>query len=369
MFTENDINMKTLFIVLLLPVCFIAKGQNTHVTYLNNNACTPTDYIRKLFEDKDVITICEREHPEMTQYEFFFELVSQPWFVKNVGNVIVETATRSIQDKLDAYLLSNKTNEITNEQRLIEICRNNSIWPLWEKHNFYSFLKQIRKLNETLTPEERIKVLGADVPMEWSKIKTKGEYLKFRTSLNVRDRDMAQLVIDWHKKSVHSKTKSKTLVIMNYRHAYGHTYWTSNSKSKAPNCYRYIKEALPNLSTNVFLNRKTFRKLFSLSKKINNGKWDKAFQIINNQPIGFSFANSPFGNDPFDDFPYCRHNLKWKDVFDHLIFYNPPADFYSQFGVKDLVDDSFYPELKRRYKLLGRRLTNKKIKMFNGENQ
>jgi hypothetical protein len=359
--------MKHLLFVLLIPIFVSANGQNKYTKYLQDNTCTPGKYIQELYNDKDIIVMCERDHPEMTQYDFFFELASQKWFIQNVGTVILETATRSIQERLDYYLLSEKVSSSINEQRLIEICRNNSIWPLWEKHNLYSFLKRIRELNETLTPGERIRVLGADVPMDWEEIKSKSDYQNFRTSLNTRDEDMAQFVIDWHKNAIHTKAKSKALVVMNYRHAYGHTYWTPSSQSKAPNCYRYIKEAIPTLTTNIFLNRKTFSRLFSLPKKISKGEWDKAFDINNNQAIGLSLLTSPFGNDRFDDFPYCRHNLKWKDVFDHLVFYNPTEEFYFQFGVEGLVDDTFYPELKRRYQLIGSKLTHKKLKMFNGK--
>jgi len=365
--TQNYNHMKYLYIILLFLISDKLYSQDQYSDYLKNNPCTPSNYVEKLFINNDIVTICERDHPEMTQYDFFFELVSQQWFIKNVGNIILETATRSIQDKLDTYLLSNKTSDITNEKRLIEICRNNSIWPLWDNHNFYSFLQRIQKLNETLSPKDRIRVLGADLSVVWSKIKTKVEYQQFRESFYDRDQIMAQMVIDWHKNSVQNQSKHKALLIMNYRHAYGHIYWTENSRSKADNCHRYIKEAMPQLSTNVFLNRKTDRKLFNLRKKMNKGIWDKVFQANNYQPIGFSISNSPFENAHFDDYPYLRHHLKWKDVFDHFIFYNHTKEFYWQSGAKGLVDNDFYSELERRYKLLGKRISKRKVRMFNGE--
>ncbi|PKQ62709.1 hypothetical protein BZG02_10880 [Labilibaculum filiforme] len=343
--------------MLLLP--YSVTGQNNYDTFLKQDHPTPNNYLKSIFKQKDIVVFCERDHPETTQYDFFYGLVSQNWFIENVGTIIIEVATQSIQKELDDYLING------NNTLLLSICRNNTHSPLWQKTNFHDFLKRIHTLNFSLKKEQRIRIIGADIPFNWSNIKNKTDLANFKNSsvyLN-RDESMSTFIIDWYKKA--PKIKNKALVIMNYRHSYGNLYSTSAQNSYTPNCYRFIRIALPEISTNVFLNRFTYSKFLGLRKKHGKGKWDKSFLKNDNKPLGFALKDSPFGIDLFDDYPYLKTDLKWQDFFDHFIFYNPINEFINSFGVKNLVDDSFKSELTRRYRLFGNKLSDKKILKIN----
>jgi hypothetical protein len=54
-----------------------------------------------------------------------------------------------------------------------------------------------------------------------------------------------------------------------------------------------------------------------------NGKWDRAFEISGNPDVGFDFANSPFGQDQFEGNFGISKELDFKDVFTGYIFYKP----------------------------------------------
>jgi hypothetical protein len=345
--------------MLLFSPCI--SGQNKYDSFLKQEHINPNDYLKSIFIQKDIVVICERDHAETTQYDFLYGIVTQPWFIENVGTIILETATRSIQKELDDFLINGK------DTLLMEICRNNSINPLWTKTNFYYFLKKIYKLNLTLKKDQKIRVIGADIPIIWSEISNQKDLTSFQnsTSYTNRDESMAKYIINWYTGAAKTKLKNKALVIMNYRHAYGNIYWSRNSQSKTTNFYRYIKETLPKVSTNVFLNRFTYSKFLGLKKKYSKGKWDKSFLKNGNKPIGFTLKNSPFGSDQFEDYPYIKTDLKWQDVFDHFIFFNPISEFIDSFGIEGLVDNSFKPELKRRFQLFRRKLSEKKIQKIN----
>ncbi len=115
------------------------------------------------------------------------------------------------------------------------------------------------------------------------------------------------------------------------------------------------------------MNGFAYRKLFSLKKHHANGKWDKAFAANGNKPIGFCLQDSPFGQDKFDHYPYIKTGLLWKDVFDHMIYYNSTKEFINSFGVKGLIDEDFEKELKRRFEIAEIKLSKKEVRQTNTE--
>ena len=91
-----------------------------YVEFLKNENTSAKDYIIDLFEKNDLVIICERFHPELTQYELFLEISKDPRFIKNVGNIFIETCGRSQEEKIDFLL---KSENLSNE----------SILFIWEK--------------------------------------------------------------------------------------------------------------------------------------------------------------------------------------------------------------------------------------------
>jgi len=130
---------------------------------------------------------------------------------------------------------------------------------------------------------------------------------------------------------------------------------------------RYIKDTFPEKTTNIYLHSYTYRKFLSLEKRHEKGKWDKAYKENKNKPIGFKLTGSPFGNDHFDHYPNIKTDLKWEDVFDHVVFYNPIKEFRVSGGINGIVDDEFAKELKRRKEIYRKKLTKKKIERYNTE--
>ncbi|MFO8022767.1 MAG: hypothetical protein R6U65_09900 [Perlabentimonas sp.] len=354
-----------------------ANSQDEHLEYIQNNYAPPGEYLNSLFKKNDLVIICEREHPELTQYDFFFEIVSQDWFVEKVGTVICEIASRSIQSKIDSVLFAENLAENELDALLVDINLNMSHHEFWPHKNFYNFLKSIYYLNQNIKQDKKIRLLGADIPIDWEELRTKEDRREYEKQyFPSRDRYMAEFIMDWYKKD----TCKKAMIIMNTRHAFMNYSYKADENEKRKegkstrilnNVGAFIRHELPEKSTNVMLNNFTWNRTFKFRQRIAGGKWDKSFYLNNNHPCGLSLKNSPFGNDDFDYFPYASTNLKWNDVFDHLIFYNPLCDFISSSGVNGLIDKRIEDEILRRYNVNNNFkpfFTQQKIRKLNTEN-
>jgi len=316
-------------IIIALTISFTASSQTAHVNYLKENSNEPSAYLNHLFSQNDLVFLCERRHTEMTQYDFIQEIISTDWFIKNVGFVITEMCTRTIQDKLDSLLLSEDLPSDELQNALISICRNNSVHTLWHYSSFYNFVKHIYELNQKLEGDDKVRLIGADISYSWDSIKSKND-AKIAIQHN-RDTEMGQFIVDWY----NNDSTRKALVIMNTRHAYFSKYSAA----------KYTKWKLPHTTTNVYLNECSMS-----GKLINKGVWDNSFETLGNKPMAFKLKGSPFGKDPFDHFYNNKQKLIWEEVFDHLVFYNPIEEMYTSTGVSGLVTSDFEAEYNRRHK-------------------
>ena len=202
------------------------------------------EYIFKLFQNNDIVILCEREHPEMTQYEFIFDVISDKRFIENAGNVFSEIGSRTQQSNLDSLM---NTSGLTNEGldlRLCDILRNYSEFPIWENTNYYNYLKKLYALNQKLPKEKRIHHIFTGIDCNWKEIRNKTDYShKVGQSLSKRDELLANKVIhDYEELITSNQERKKCLIIMNYRHAFGPV----NVKMGDNSCASYIMRKYPN---------------------------------------------------------------------------------------------------------------------------
>jgi hypothetical protein len=339
---------------------FIPKhGKNAiypYVSFLEKQQ-DAKEYIFKLFQNNDIVILCEREHPEMTQYDFIFDLVSDKRFIENAGNVFSEIGSRSQQSNLDSLM---NTSGLTNEGldlRLCDILRNYSEFPIWENTNYFDYFKKLYALNQSLPKEKRIHHIFTGIDCNWKEIRNKTDYShKVGQSLSKRDELLANKVIhDYEELITSNQERKKCLIIMNYRHAFGPV----NVKMGDNSCASYIMRKYPNKSANVLIN--TVKVSFGLSNPellslvpvqkspIKSGIWDNSFKRLGNKSLGFDFKDSPFGLDEFDLFfvPTGRL-LKYQDVFTGYVFYKPLEAHYNSLGFKNIIANGFDEQILNR---------------------
>jgi uncharacterized RDD family membrane protein YckC len=292
-----------------------------YTTFLQQPHPSPQDYVIQLFDKYDIVVICERSHAEETQWKFIFQLVSDPRFIDHVGHVFTEYGNAKLQPFLNEFMATPNLSDSQIHERLLHIMRNLTIWPVWNIRSFYDYLGKLYRLNQKLTPEKQIKHYFCDDEPLWDSLKTKGDWWRlWRYAVPLRDQTMASGIIAQFKAlQSSSERREKALVIMNYRHAFG-PIRDSHGHLRG-NCAEFLFQEFPDRIANVLLNTNIL-----LMVPIQNGSWDLAFKEVGNQPIGFSFAKSPFGSDPFDYLPYpfwVKGRYDYADVFTGFVFLNP----------------------------------------------
>ncbi|MEW6741926.1 MAG: hypothetical protein AB1486_04125 [Planctomycetota bacterium] len=337
-----------------------------YIAFLKQCDTGPVDYVLGLFEKHDIVIVCERDHRDITQYDFYYSLISDRRFIEKVGHIATEIGTCTLQEYVLEFLETPGLDEAEITERLLHIYRNLSRSPLWEKYNFFDFLKRLYLLNESLENEERVALYPCDMPFEWSGM-TREKYRAFEATLGQRDRVMAENVIAvFDELSAREGARKKLLVIMNYRHAFND--FTFADGLKGDNVGRYLFEAYGKRVANVWMN--SYGLLPGTTDRepvltvVQHGKWDAAFESAGNPERGFNFAGSPFGDDPFDLFPFRKHDVSYKDVFTGMVFYKPIREFKLAVNIPGLFDAAFMEEFKRRAAICGQPWSDQELREF-----
>jgi uncharacterized RDD family membrane protein YckC len=317
-----------------------------YTAYLKLTHETPLDYVIELYDKYDIVVLCERPHPEATQWDFILRVVSDPRFIRQVGHVYTEYGNANLQPFLDHFMTAPGLSEKEIDTCALHILRNMPVWPVWTYPNFFVYLKRLYALNQSLPPEKQIRHYLTDRLPLWEELTTQAEYRAYNLTLRVRDQRMAQLIIDSFKATEASpEPRKKCLVIMNYRHAFG--LMRDSEGRLMENTCTFLCEEFPGRVANVLLNP-------DLGAPIQGGTWDVAFETVGNAPSGFSFAGSPFGADPFDLFPFVpatKGRYRYGDVFTGFVFVHPRDEQSLLSGIPGYFD-GFEGEALRRASLV-----------------
>jgi len=361
--------MATVFLALILaagasPAVKAApvydKAIEGYVQFLETQKQTPVDYIMGLFGKYDMVVLCERAHPETTQYDMLVALAGDRRFQQEVGHIFTECGSVTLRPAVEELLTNDTLSDEQTRQKLRAIYRNFDFMVVWDKTNSYDFLRRIAQLNRTLAKESRVHIWPCDIESDWSKI-TKDNYGQVQQQLGRRDKIMADnIAVKFNELQKSPGSQKKALVIMNYRHAFTHFHLERGGKVKdIRNTAGFLMAAFPGQVANVMINGTGLligdRNNPAGATAIQNGKWDAAFAVAGNPDRGFDFKGSPFGRDPFDYFPFpIPVTYTYQDVFTGFVFYKPLSEHRMSFGVPDIFDASFAAELVRRCQITGR---------------
>lgn len=317
-----------------------------YVNFLSKPHLSPKDYIFDLFKKNDIVILCERFHPEITQWDFIYDIVSDKRFIDSVGNIFTEYGSQDKQSMVDTFLTTKYSNNTLLEKSAVKLMHYiGTIHPFWNNSSFFFFLKKLNLLNNTLPDSLKIHEYFTN-ETSWDFVNNKKQY----DSITNMDYDsvMAAIVINRYHYIKKHESRKKCLVITNYSHAFN----IKHSHNEAA----YIYRALPKTTANILINTVAMKypiEIFWLP--IQNGSWDKAFSLIGNKPLGFDFKGSPFGKVEFElnqQFPLGRkYKYPYQDVFTGFVFYNPMEAFREQDSYPYIMD-GFEKEFARRYKIV-----------------
>jgi hypothetical protein len=127
----------------------------------------------------------------LTQIIDFYEaIIRDPRFARDVRNVVVEFGGAAHQDVIDRYV----NGDLVPYQELRGVWTDTVGWsPAVEHLGYAHFFAQVRETNHALPPEQRIRVLLGEPPIDWSAIHTRERWMKI---VETRDNHAASVVKD-----------------------------------------------------------------------------------------------------------------------------------------------------------------------------
>lgn len=296
-----------------------------YTNFLKTNRKNINDYIFSLFDKYDHVILCERMHPEMTQYDMIYDLVTDSRFVDKVGHVFTEIGNIDSRKAYEKLTNTNFSNDTVFQQALSSfMMENQSYHLLWSNTNWFNFLSKMYYFNHN--KEKKVEILFTD-RASW----------KFNDKRYERDQLMADNIISTIKKD----TLKKSLIIMNYRHAY---------LRGEDNCGYYVSKKFPGKVANLLINTNGID-MFPLQ----TGKWDVAFEQMPEDAYAFDLKDSPFGKDSFDHFIFFSPltKLRYEDMFTGVIYYKPLYLHYTGNGFPYMMQPNNIETLKKRALKLG----------------
>ncbi len=282
------------------------KTIEKYVQFLKQQKQTPVDYIVGLFQTYDLVVLCERSHPEVTQYDMICELAADQRFQQQAGHIFMENGSPTLRPAVESFLTDDTLSEPQAQEKLRHIFRDFNWDGASNRTNIYNFLQKVRGLNRSLPKDLRVHIYPCDLAFDWAGA-TKESYSAMCKQLGRRDQIMANNVADKFNEIRRSAGRNKALVIMNYRHAFPHIPLRQGGRSQTvENVAGFLMTFYPGKVANVMLNNVRIMPgstddQIAISA-LQDGKWDAAFATLGYPALGFDFKGSPFGADEFDYF-------------------------------------------------------------------
>ena len=184
--------------------------QKDHSESASPLSVTPAeDGIFAAFQSRPIVALSD-DHGMAQEEDFYASLVRDKRFPDAVRNVVVEFGDAAQQATLDRYLAG----DAIPYEDLRKVWSDTVGWiPTVEALGYMNFFAQVRAVNVGLPADKRIRVWLGDPPIDWSKIKTKEDFLP---KLGQRNQYPADII----KTEILAKGK-KALVIYGGFHFYG----------------------------------------------------------------------------------------------------------------------------------------------------
>ena len=155
-------------ILIFIGFCSVVCSQKlpndsikSYVDFLSSKTfLSPKEYVLKSFEEKDIIVLCERLHPEFKQYEMIVEIIKDKRFT---GNVYTEVGVFNVGQQINEFLLKENLSTIEIKEHLLSIFRNLDMFSLWPNYNYYYLIESIYQINQQRQLNEKIRLIPLEI--------------------------------------------------------------------------------------------------------------------------------------------------------------------------------------------------------------
>jgi hypothetical protein len=183
-----------------------------------------TTAILAAFDKYEVVGL-SAAHGNKDLDDFILELIRNPAFPRKVNDVVVECGNFLYQSILDRYIAGDEVP--LSEVRLVW---RNTTQTMCGMSAFYEELfPVVRRINQKLGPEKKLRVLAGDPPIDWSKVQSHGD-------IRVKDRDAN--IASVMEKEVFSKHRKALMLFGTF-----HLFHAGNTAGRFPSAVeRYEKD-------------------------------------------------------------------------------------------------------------------------------
>lgn len=150
------------------------KPRNSAVVLVGNNltAEDPTKAILAAFDKYEIVGM-DAAHGNKDLDDLILRLLRDPRFPSKVNDIVVECGNSLYQDILDRYIAGDAV-PLAEAQR---VWRDTSVSMCSVSAFYETLFPLVRRINQKLPPEKRIRVLAADPPLDWGKVKEQSEVM------------------------------------------------------------------------------------------------------------------------------------------------------------------------------------------------
>jgi len=127
--------------------------------------------IAKQFDEHPLVMIGELHRWEQL-HAFMRELIRNPEFVRRVDDIVVEFGNSRLQGLADKFAAGADM----SERELQSFWRETSVPLTWNSPLYRRFYETVREINQKHLCPHPIRIVLADPPLDWSKIKTAKDY-------------------------------------------------------------------------------------------------------------------------------------------------------------------------------------------------
>jgi hypothetical protein len=334
------------WILVLVLMVFPAVGEGVDIgdSAGEDGPADPIDYIRRSLQAYPIVCLAEGGHQAKEPHQFLRRVLSDKTIIKTVDVVIVEFAATRHQAVLDAYIRG----EDVPFSELSRVWRDTGQSPHapWDSPLYHELLKTIRQGNLALSPDERVRVVAGDPPIDWERVKTREDYSKSRIR---RDPFVASLAME---QALHMG--KRVLIIFGGAHLPRVPVGPEGEQRNSLTWY-ILKEHPDAVRVISFLNPENL----GIYDRIDELVQDKIYVTANhwtgaiNAELVFPeiyslVTDAETGQQSWQQIPLYSGYLV-RDLFDALIYIGPSSDWsYVRGSFDQERDEEYLKELNRR---------------------
>ncbi|MEZ4797559.1 MAG: hypothetical protein R2785_10365 [Flavobacteriaceae bacterium] len=300
---------------------FLTSSNNIYSQDHRNSYSKAIEDVLSLYDKKQIVALGEN-HGRFKESEFRLQLIKHPDFSKTVDVIVVEFANPLYQTIIDDYV-NGKNVELNTLKKVWQ--NTTQVSGVWDSPVYMDFFKTVRGVNSKLSNNNKIRIIAADPPIDWSKVNS---YIDFEPFSN-----RGSYPVEVVEREIYDKNLKALLIFGSQHTELSGKGFTSRLLKKHPGTIAIIMPPAFD------------EKEMQLLKRY--------IDSPNTQLIDLNLNN--LGNIPYKEIqPHFRFNGLLKDAGQFKLFLGFEKDSVVHIPESINNDEVYQKEKKRRLKILSR---------------